>query len=72
MWMEETLGTRINHDRVGEALDTGSDTLVAACPFCLIMLDDGLAAKEKQDQLALKDVSELLLESLSDEVPDES
>ncbi len=66
MWMEETLGTRINHDRVGEALDTGSDTLVAACPFCLIMLDDGLAAKEKQDELALKDVSELLLESLPD------
>ena len=67
MWMEETLGTRINHDRVGEALDTGSDTLAAACPFCLIMLDDGLAAKEKQDQLALKDVSELLLESLDKE-----
>jgi len=64
MWMEETLGKRINHDRVTEALDTGSDTLVSACPFCLIMLDDGLAALEKLDDLALKDVSELLLDAL--------
>ena len=64
MWMEETLGTRINHDRVSEALDTGSDTLVSACPFCMIMLDDGLAALQKQDTLALKDVSELLLDAL--------
>jgi len=66
LWMEENLGTRINHDRVNEALGTGADTLVSACPHCMIMLGDGVSGMQKQDDLALKDVAELLLDALGD------
>ena len=43
MWMEETRGTRINAERTRQALDTGAETVATACPFCLVMLKDGLA-----------------------------
>ena len=41
MWMEER-GKPINEERVREATDTGADTLAVACPFCTVMLDDGV------------------------------
>ncbi len=65
IWMEETTGTRINHERVKEALDTGADTLVTACPHCMIMLGDGITGLEKADDLRLLDVSELVARSMS-------
>ncbi len=71
MWMEETLGERINYDRVQEALDTGADTLASACPFCMIMLGDGITGMEKSDDIRLVDVAELLAESLAPEAPEE-
>src|SRR5205823_2092120 len=43
MWMEETRGTRINAERTRQALETGADTVAVACPFCMVMLKDGLA-----------------------------
>ena len=43
MWMEETRGTRINAERTRQALDTGAEGVATACPFCLVMLRDGLA-----------------------------
>lgn len=50
MFMEETLGDRINNVRTQEAIDTGADTVSAACPFCLTMLSDGMRdSKGKQD-----------------------
>lgn len=63
MWMEETLGKRINYDRVEEALATGADTLVSACPFCMIMLGDGITGLEQGENIRLRDVAELVLES---------
>ncbi len=70
LWMEETIGKRINWDRVEEALQTGSDTLVSACPFCMIMLGDGITGMEKGDDLRLRDISELVLASMElDEEP---
>ena len=45
MWMEERIGKRINVERTDEAASTGADTLGVACPYCLIMLDDGAKAR---------------------------
>jgi Fe-S oxidoreductase len=43
LWMEETRGTRINAERTREALATGADAVVTECPFCMVMLRDGLS-----------------------------
>jgi Fe-S oxidoreductase len=61
MWMEER-GTGINEERVREAAETGADTLAVACPFCTVMLDDGVRASGKE--LRVVDVSTLLAEAL--------
>jgi len=61
MWMEER-GSGINEERVREAAETGADTLAVACPFCTVMLDDGVRASGKE--LRVVDVSTLLAESL--------
>jgi Fe-S oxidoreductase len=61
MWMEER-GRGINEERVREATETGADTLAVACPFCTVMLDDGVRASSKE--LRVVDVSTLLAESL--------
>ncbi|MFL5952749.1 MAG: (Fe-S)-binding protein [Gaiellaceae bacterium] len=63
MWMEER-GTAINEERVREAAETGAETLAVACPFCTVMLDDGVRSMGKQ--LRVVDVSTLLVESLDD------
>lgn len=46
MWMEEKIGTRINANRTTEALATGADKVAVACPFCRVMLSDGLTAAQ--------------------------
>ena len=61
MWMEER-GRLINDERVREAAETGADTLAVACPFCTVMLDDGV--RETGSELRVADVSTLLAESL--------
>lgn len=43
MWMEEDRGVRINAERTRQALDTGAEAVATACPFCLVMMRDGLA-----------------------------
>ena len=67
MWMEETRGTRINHERTRQALETGADTVAVACPFCMVMLKDGLADAGRgpgtDDAVAIADIAELLAES---------
>ncbi|MBN1552363.1 (Fe-S)-binding protein [bacterium] len=57
-WLEES-GKRINHERFNQLVQTGSDTIVTSCPYCLIMLSD--AAKDLENQtVAVKDIVELL------------
>lgn len=63
MWMEER-GGLINEERAREAAETGAETLAVACPFCTVMLDDGV--KSRGDELRVVDVSTLLAESLDD------
>ena len=60
MFMEETIGKRINVERTEEALGTGAKVIAAACPFCSTMLTDGVKSKEKQDSVSVKDVAEIL------------
>ena len=62
MWMEEKLGTQINLNRVDEALATGVEEVAVACPFCRVMVTDGVAARESQVQVL--DVAQALLRAV--------
>ena len=62
MWLEERLGKRINLERAQEAIATGADALGVACPYCLIMLDDGAKAEGKEIQVL--DVAQVIARSL--------
>ena len=69
MWMEERTGTRINTDRIEEALALDPDTISTACPYCLVMLGDAVAAKKASGQapgtLEVIDVAQLLARSVT-------
>jgi Fe-S oxidoreductase len=62
MWMEEPIGKRINNERTDEAAATGADVLGVACPYCMVMLDDG--AKAKGGSLEVRDVAQVVAESV--------
>jgi Fe-S oxidoreductase len=68
MWLEESIGTRINMDRTNEAIGTGADVVSTACPYCMIMLDDAVRANAKEDDVRVMDLSQLLEESMGDPV----
>ena len=72
MWMEETRGTRINAERTRQVLETGASTVATACPFCMVMLSDGLAAAEGGAGAGVSalDVSEVLAARLAN-VPED-
>ncbi len=63
MWMEERIGKRVNMERTDEAVATGADTIGVACPYCLIMLDDGV--KQKGSSTRVLDIVQVVSESLS-------
>ena len=63
MFMEETIGKRINIERAEEIIATGAKSVAAACPFCVTMLRDGILDKESDVQV--KDIVEIIDESLS-------
>ncbi|OGQ33870.1 MAG: hypothetical protein A3F16_06485 [Deltaproteobacteria bacterium RIFCSPHIGHO2_12_FULL_43_9] len=65
MWAEETRGTRINVNRVEEAAATGASVVASSCPFCMIMMEDGIKNTNKEASLKPKDIAELVAESLS-------
>ena len=62
MWFDDPAESRVGASRVNEALETGAKTLAVACPFCLTMLSDGVAARG--GQMAVRDVSELLADAI--------
>jgi Fe-S oxidoreductase len=79
MWMEERLGTRINANRTEEALRTlaasasnGHDAIATGCPFCRVMLTDGLTEKQSAgaapESTEVLDVAQLLLEAVKRDV----
>ncbi len=68
MWMEEKIGSRINVNRTTEAVETGADKIATGCPFCRVMLSDGLTAKQAdgsaREEVEVQDVAQLLLASV--------
>ena len=62
MWMEEDADQRVNVIRAKEAIDTGADTLAVGCPFCSVMMEDGL--KSLGSEMEVKDVAELMWEQM--------
>ena len=62
MWMEEKRGRPINQERVREAVETGAETLAVACPFCTVMLDDGV--RETGSKMQVFDLATLLAEAV--------
>lgn len=65
MFLEETVGKRINIERVEEALSLSPTTIATACPFCMTMINDGLKSKEVTDKVKVQDISELVSNSLN-------
>jgi Fe-S oxidoreductase len=71
MWMEENLGERINTNRTKEAVATGADQIAVGCPFCRVMLSDGLTAEQAsggaREEVEVLDVAQMLLASVKGE-----
>lgn len=65
IWMEEHHG-RINHKRIEEAIDISANTVVTACPYCLIMMEDAIKDKEKTETMKALDLSEIVVKGLKD------
>lgn len=65
MWKEDEPGNkRINIERAEEALETGAKVVAANCPFCLTMMGDGIKAKDKQEEVMVYDLAELILNNM--------
>jgi Fe-S oxidoreductase len=69
MWMEETIGSRVNEERVRQADEAGADTVVTACPFCMTMMDDGVKQSGREERMQVRDIAEVLLQSVTDPAP---
>jgi Fe-S oxidoreductase/nitrate reductase gamma subunit len=65
MWMEESIGTKVNDERAREAISTGASRVATACPFCYIMLDDGVkAAGVEETEVKVADIAIHLLDAI--------
>ena len=72
MWLEEKIGKRVNLERTDEALGTGADVVSTACPFCLIMLDDAVKERQRDEDVTVLDISQILERSMSPPPPGQS
>jgi len=66
MWMEEKIGTRINVARVEQALPHSPAVIATACPYCALMIGDGVQALGAGERVATRDIAELVAEALAD------
>jgi Fe-S oxidoreductase len=65
MWMEEDLGNqKINEARTDQALALSPDLIAVSCPFCTIMLEDGLKARDQEEAVKVYDIAELLAQAM--------
>ncbi|MBA3288486.1 MAG: 4Fe-4S dicluster domain-containing protein [Acidimicrobiia bacterium] len=64
MWMEESVGVKVNDERAIEALSTGATRIATACPFCYIMLDDGTKAAGADESVKVGDIAIHLLDAI--------
>ena len=65
MFMEESIGTRINHMRIADVEECGAGTVASACPFCMTMLDDGVKEKGISEKIVVKDIAQIVEEHLA-------
>ncbi|WP_162910915.1 (Fe-S)-binding protein [Azohydromonas sediminis] len=65
MWLDETLGERINELRVRQALEAQPRTIATACPYCAVMIADGLGAVRPDGDVVSRDIAELVAEALA-------
>jgi Fe-S oxidoreductase len=64
MWMEETIGTKVNDERSRELIATGAERVATACPFCYIMIDDGVKGAGAEEDVQVGDIAMHLLEAI--------
>ncbi len=64
MWMEESIGKKVNDERAEELIATGATKVATACPFCYIMLDDGVKAAGAEETVQVADISMHVLAAL--------
>jgi Fe-S oxidoreductase len=64
MWMEETIGKRINVERAEEIVGHQVKHVAVGCPFCLTMLEDGMKDLNKEEEIKTRDIAELVAESI--------
>ena len=65
MWMEEDIGDKVNDVRAKELVETGADRVAVACPFCYVMMDDGVkAAGKEEDEVRVADIAITVLEAI--------
>jgi Fe-S oxidoreductase len=57
MWMEESTGKKVNDERAEELIATGASRVATACPFCYIMLDDGVKGAGAEETVQVADIS---------------
>ncbi|MDF1590487.1 MAG: (Fe-S)-binding protein [Desulfobacterales bacterium] len=60
MWMEETIGKRINRERSEEIVGKGVSTVAVGCPFCLTMIEDGMKDLGKEEEIRTLDLAEIV------------
>ena len=64
MWMEEHIGSRVNNNRADEIIATGASAVAVACPFCTIMVTDGIKARNQEENVQILDVAEVIAKSI--------
>jgi Fe-S oxidoreductase len=69
MWLEEHIGTRINVARVEQALPQSPRVIATACPYCAVMMADGISALGREGEIQTQDIAELVAAALVREQP---
>ena len=60
MWMEETIGKRIYLERSEEIVRQQVSNVAVGCPFCMTMIEDGMKELEKEEEIKVRDIAELV------------
>ncbi len=66
MWMEEHTGKKVNIERTEEAVATGADVVATGCPFCFVMMDDGVKELGADEDVVVMDLAMLLADRTLD------
>ncbi len=65
LWMNETVGTKISHKRMEMADKINATTVVTACPYCMVMLDDARRVMGKEEKMHITDIAEFVASRLN-------